>query len=63
MFFLSSPRHCEGELIVAIVYYFQICNKKEYNTIINRGINSHLGPCIIYLCWCLFDLKTIFRGA
>ena len=30
-----------------IVYYFQMWNKKEYNFIVIRGINSHIGPIYI----------------
>ena len=43
-FFLSYPRHCDQELIVVIVYYFLIWNKKELNIIISRVINSHMSP-------------------
>ena len=46
-FFLSCPRHCDQGLIVAIVYYFQIWNKKENNIIISRVISSHMGPMYI----------------
>ena len=34
-------------LIVVIVYYFQIWNKKEHSIIISRGISSHMGPMYI----------------
>ena len=50
--FLSCPKHCNQGLIVVIIYYFQIWNKKEHNIIINRVISSHMGsmyietPCI-----------------
>ena len=43
IFFLSSPRHCNLELIVVVVYYFQIENKKEH-IIISRII---MGPMYI----------------
>ena len=43
-FFLCSLRHCDWGLIVVIVYYFQIRNKKENNIIIS---NSHMGPIYI----------------
>ena len=45
--FLSCPRHCDRGLIVVIVYYFQIWNRKEYNIIISRVISSHMGPIIL----------------
>ena len=37
-FFVSR----DGGLIVFIVYYFQIWNKKEHNIIISRVISSHI---------------------
>ena len=43
-FILSCPRHCDQGLIVVIVYYFDIWNKKERNIIISRVISSHMGP-------------------
>ena len=52
--FLSCPRHCDRGLIVDIVYYFQIWNKKEYKIIISRVINSHMGSMCIetpYIIW------------
>ena len=33
-------------LLVIIVYYFKIWNKKEYDKIINRVINRHLGTIV-----------------
>ena len=45
--FLSCPRHCDQGLIVVIVYYFQIWNKKEHNIIISRVIESHMSPMYI----------------
>ena len=42
------------ELIVVMVYYFQIWNKKEHNIIICRVISSHIGPLYIetsYSCY------------
>ena len=39
-FFFSCPRHCDWELIIIIVYYFQIWNKKEH-IIICWVIKSH----------------------
>ena len=47
IFFLSCPRHCDRGLIVVIVYYFQIWNKKEHNNIVCRFISSHMGPIYI----------------
>ena len=44
---LSCPRHCHWELIVFIVYNFQIWNKKEHNIIISRVISSDMGPMYI----------------
>ena len=51
-FFLSCPRYCDWGLIVAIVYYFQIWNRKEHIIIIissssSRVINSHM--CSMYI--------------
>ena len=40
-------RHCDQGLIVVIVYYFQIGNKKEHNTIISRVISSYTSPIYI----------------
>ena len=45
--FLSYPRHCDQGLIVVIVYYSNIWNKKEDNVIISRIISSHMGPIYI----------------
>ena len=45
--FLSCPMHSDGGLIVVIVYYFQIWNKKEHNIISSRVISSHMGPMYI----------------
>ena len=39
--------HWEQGLIVVIVYYFQIWNKKGHNVIISRIISSHMGPIYI----------------
>ena len=36
--FLSCPRHSDRGLIVVIVYYFQIWNKKEHNIINSRWL-------------------------
>ena len=47
IFFLSCPRHCDQGLIVVIVYYFQIWNRKENIIIISRVISSHMGPMYI----------------
>ena len=49
IFSLSCTRHCDRGLIVVIAYYFQIWNKKkEHNIIIiNRVINSYMGPMYI----------------
>ena len=41
------PRHCDQELIVVIVYCFQIRNKKEHSIIIYRVISSYTG--LIYI--------------
>ena len=46
-FFLSCPRHCDRGLIVDIVYYIQIWNKKELNIIISGIICSHMCPVYI----------------
>ena len=43
IFLLSCPRHCDQGLIVVILYYFQIWNKKEHNIIISKFISSHMG--------------------
>ena len=43
-FVLFGPRHCQQGLIVVIVYYFQIWNKKEHNSIYSRVISSYMGP-------------------
>ena len=39
--------HCDQGLIVVIVYYFQIWNKKEHNIISRKVITSHMGPMYI----------------
>ena len=46
IFFLACIRHCDQRLIVVIVCYFQIWNKKEH--IIIRVIWSHI-MCPIYI--------------
>ena len=38
--------HCDGGLIIVIVYYFQIWNKKEH-IISSWVINSHMCPMYI----------------
>ena len=43
-FFLSCPRHCDQGLIVVIVYYFQIWNKKKEHIIISWVIRSDIVP-------------------
>ena len=40
-------RHCDRELIVVNVYYFQILNKKEHS-IITTLFSSHIGHMYIY---------------
>ena len=45
--FLSCPRQFHEGLVVFIVYYFQIWNKKELNIIICRVISSYIGPIYI----------------
>ena len=55
-FFLLCPRHCDQGLIVVILYYFQIWNKKECYIIIRRVISRHMGPMYsetpnIYVYW------------
>ena len=45
--FFSGPRLYDRELVVVLVYYFQIRNKKEYNIIISRVTSSHMGPVYI----------------
>ena len=42
-----SSRHCDRGLIVVIIYYFQIWNKREHSIIISRVISSHMGPMFI----------------
>ena len=45
---LSCPRPFDQGLIIVIVYYFQICNKKKkHKIIINRVISSLMGPLYI----------------
>ena len=46
-YFPSCPRHFDRGLIVVIVYYFQIRNKKEHSTIISRVMSSLMGPIYI----------------
>ena len=59
--FLSNPRDCDWGLIVAIVYYFLIWNKKkEHNIIICRVIRSHLGP--TYIWTLLYTLPVNLNG-
>ena len=45
--FLCCPRHYDQGLIIVIVHYFQIWNKKEHNVIISRVISSQMGPSIL----------------
>ena len=47
IFFISCERHCDQWLIVVLIYYFQIWNKKEHNIIISIVISSHMGPMYI----------------
>ena len=47
--FTFRPRHWDRSLIVVLVYYFQIWNKKEHHIIINR---VHMGP---------MNIETPFR--
>ena len=42
IFFLTCPRHCDQGLLIVIICYFQIWNKKEISIIINRVISSHM---------------------
>ena len=42
---LSCPRQCDWELLIVIVYYFQIWKKKELIIISSsRVISSYMGP-------------------
>ena len=41
IFSISFPLYCFRGLIVVIVYFFQIWNKKEHNIIRSRVISSH----------------------
>ena len=51
-FFLSCRKHWDWRLIVIIVYYFQIWNKKEHNIIISsRVISSYMGPMLIEILY------------
>ena len=45
--FLFCPKHCDQGLIVAIVSYFKVGNKKGPSIIINGVISSHMCPCIL----------------
>ena len=45
--YFSSPKDNDPGLIVVIVYYFQIWNKKELNIIIIWVISSYKGPIYI----------------
>ena len=56
-FFFSCPRHCDQGLIVVIVYYFQIWNKKKHNIIISWVISSHIGPMYIKTPYILFSFN------
>ena len=59
--FFACSRHCDQGLIVVIVYYFQIWNKKEH-IISSRVISSHMGPMYIetsYSCPHIDQLKKI----
>ena len=47
MFFFSCLSPCDQGLIIVIVYYFQIWNKKEHNTIISWVIVSYMVPMYI----------------
>ena len=42
--FLSCRRHFDQGLLMSIVYYFQIWNKKEHNIISSRVISRHMSP-------------------
>ena len=46
IFFHSCPRHCNREIIVVIIYSFQIWNKKEH-IIVNKAISSYMVLCIL----------------
>ena len=47
IFFLSCPRLCDRGLVVAILYCFEMWNKKEHQ-IINFGVSSsHIDPMYI----------------
>ena len=60
-FFVSCPRHCDRVLIVVIVYYFQIWNKKKHNIIISRLISSHMGPMFFEtLCTYILISSTLY---
>ena len=48
-YFFLLDKHCDRGLIVVIVYYFQIWNKKEHNIIISRAISGHMGGVPIYI--------------
>ena len=61
-FFLSWPRCGDQGLIVVIVYYFQIWNKKEHNIIISRVISSHMVPMYIET-HCIYMIQHRFFSA
>ena len=41
---LSCPTHCDQGLIIIIVYYFSIRNKKEHTIISGRVVSSYISP-------------------
>ena len=45
-YFFSRPRHGDQGLIVGVVFYLQIWNKKQH-IIISRVISGHMGPMYI----------------
>ena len=55
---LSCLRDCDQELIVVIVYYFQIWNKKEHTIIINSVISCHMGPIYIEILYITMNTET-----
>ena len=56
IFFIFCSRHSDWRLVVVIVWFFQIWNKKERNIIISRIISSHFGS---HINWGILYIKLM----
>ena len=68
-FFLFCPMFCDRELVIIIVYYFQIWNKKELNIIISsykqpsscRAINVDIPDSLSPFLCIVYCFRQVFR--